>query len=140
MPFSYFDHTGDIGVDLRASTLTDLFWEAAASFVETVAGRAAVVPEATLDIRLAAADVDLLLHDWLSELLFRFDTSGFLPASAVVEISHHAGHWHLAARVSGEHAAASRLPILVLPKAVTYHALRVEETDAGWVGRVVLDV
>jgi len=140
MPFTFFSHTGDVGVDIQSSTLDGLFAAAAAALAETLTDPTALVPDTTVEIRLAAVEIDLLLHDWLCELLFRFDTSGFLPAGVVIEIDRDAGTWRLRAQVTGERTAASRLPIKALVKAVTYHALHVEEDGPGWRARVVLDV
>ena len=140
MPFTFFDHTGDVGIDVRASTLDGLFWEAAAALVETITDGAALVPDVTVEVRLAAMEIDLLLLDWLSELLFRFETSGFLPAHADIDIRRDAGPWQLRAQVKGERTAGGRLPLKTLVKAVTYHALRVEEDGQGWAARVVLDI
>lgn len=139
MPFTFFEHTGDVGVDVRASTLDRLFADAAAALVETLAEAAAVRADTTLHLTLAAPDLDLLLVDWLSELLFRFETKGFLPADCRLGVSKGDG-WRLDAEVVGETGAATRLPIKVLIKAVTYHALEVRQASNGWTARIVFDI
>lgn len=139
MAVSYFDHTGDIGVDLDAPSLDVLFAEAAVAMVQVVADPDALRPDTAWTLELSAADPDLLLIDWLRELLFRFDTEGFLPATVRAAVTEHDG-WHLRAELSGEAAAARRLPIKVLIKAVTYHALEVRRTTNGWAARVIFDI
>ena len=138
--FTFFDHTGDVGIDIRAASVGELFADAARAFCDTITDVAGVRADAALAIGLSAPGLDLLLVDWLSELLYRFDTEGFLPAAADVAIRREADAWRLRARVAGEAGAASRLPIKVLVKAVTYHALRVERDPDGWGARVILDI
>jgi SHS2 domain-containing protein len=138
--FRFFDHTGDIGVDLAADSVDDLFVEAANAFVDTVTEPAGVRTADSLRIELTAPAPDLLLHDWLNELLYRFETTGFLANAARVTIGGEAGEWLLRADLLGETAAAARLPIKVLVKAVTYHALAVEQTERGWRARVIFDI
>jgi len=91
-------------------------------------------------VSLRHETLDLLLVDWLSELLYRFEVEGFLPAEADVGVERADGGWALAAEVRGEPDAAARVPIKVLVKAVTYHALLVEREGEAWVGRVVFDI
>jgi SHS2 domain-containing protein len=140
VPFTFFDHTGDVGIDLEAAGLDELFREAALAFTATVSEPGDVRAAEDLAIRLESGELDLLLHDWLSELLFRFDTDGFLARAVAVQLRAVAAGWRLDAAVVGERGAGDRLPINVLVKAVTYHALDVRETPTGWKARVVLDI
>lgn len=140
MAFTFFDHTGDIGVDVVASTLDALFADAAAAFLHSISDPAGVRADTRLQFDLASSDLDLLLMDWLSELLFRFETDGFLAARVEAQVTRDETSWRLHAEAAGERGAASRLPIKVLIKAVTYHALEVRRTPAGWSARVVFDI
>lgn len=139
MAISFFDHTGDVGVDLTAPTLDALFADAAVALVRTIACSDDIRSDAEETIDLSAPEVDLLLVDWLSELLFRFDSAGFLPAFVLPHVWRDEG-WRLRAEIRGEPCAALRVPIAVLVKGITYHALQVEETDAGWRARIIFDI
>jgi SHS2 domain-containing protein len=138
--FTFFDHTGDVGIDIQAGSAGELFADAARAFAETVTDASAIRTDHEILVDLSSPEIDLLLVDWLSELLYRFDAEGFLSAAADVVIHREADRWRLHARVAGEAGASARLPIRVLVKAVTYHALRVEETADGWRARVILDI
>jgi SHS2 domain-containing protein len=100
---------------------------------------AAVEPRVSADISLEAPELDLLLVDWLSELLFRFETTGFLVGRAVVELVA-ADVFRLGARVEGEPFDAARHPVKVLLKAVTYHGLEITEDAGRWTATVIFDI
>jgi SHS2 domain-containing protein len=138
--FQFFDHTGDIGVDIDASDPGALFADAARAFSETVTHREALAPDDTADLSLSADAIDLLLVDWLNELVYRFDTDGWLARDAEVHVSTVDDQWTLRARLIGCRIDPERHEVRVLVKAATYHALEVVQTHAGWRARVVLDI
>lgn len=139
MPFNFFDHTGDIGVDIESPSLDGLFADAGAALVETLTDATGVRTQTLIPLDLSSPELDLLLVDWLSELLFRFETAGFLPAVLHPHVTRGEA-WGLHAELRGEPGAAVRLPIKVLIKAVTYHALEVRQLPAGWRARVIFDI
>jgi len=106
---------------------------------EAITTAAAVEPRASSDVSLESPELDLLLVDWLSELLFRFETRDWLVARATVEIVT-AGVYRLGARIEGEARDASRHPIKVLLKAVTYHGLEVKQHGDVWVAQIIFDI
>lgn len=147
MPFAFFDHTGDVGVRLDGRTLDDLFRAAAAAFTETLTDPASVEARRSIPLALEASAVDLLLVDWLNEILYRFEVQQFLVAAVQVHIDYRdlsSGRSNPAARLqatlSGESFDARRHQIKVLVKAVTYHALEVREDRDGWHATVVFDI
>ncbi len=149
MSFAFFDHTGDIGVRLEGRTLDDLFASAAAAFTDTVTDPARIEPRRRASINLEAPALDLLLVDWLSELLYRFETEQLLVAATEVHISgcdlgrsrsNTAAAIALQAVVTGETFDPERHGVKALVKAITYHALEVREDADGWHATVVFDI
>jgi SHS2 domain-containing protein len=138
--FTFFDHTGDVGVELEGGSPSELFEEAARALAATLTDAADLAPAQSLRIVLRHESLDLLLVDWLSELLYRFEAEGFLPAEINVQLAPRAGGWGLTAEVRGEPDAAARVPVKVLVKAVTYHGLLAAQQGDRWCGRVVFDV
>ena len=124
---------------IEASTPAGLFEEAAVAMTEAITTAAAVEPRGSSDVSLESPELDLLLVDWLSELLFRFETRDWLVARATVEIVT-AGVYRLGARIEGEARDASRHPIKVLLKAVTYHGLEVKQHGDMWVAQIIFDI
>jgi SHS2 domain-containing protein len=140
MPYRFVDHTGDVAVDLEAPDLPTLFADAALALTDTLVDRASVKTAAHRDVRLASADLDSLLVDWLSELLFMFETDGWLTDAASIEIESSGDGWSLDAAIRGDLFDPDRHPARVLVKAVTYHALAIRQTPSGVTARVVFDI
>ncbi|MGH9172807.1 MAG: archease, partial [Vicinamibacterales bacterium] len=101
MAYHFFDHTGDIGVTLSGQTLEALFASAALAFTDSITALTAVEPRRPEEVALDAPELDLLLVDFLSELLYRFDTRGWLTRDAAVDVRERDGGWALEATLSG---------------------------------------
>ena len=85
--FETFDHTADIGLRVKASDLPALFAEAAQALTTALLGPSAEVAGSRgLSIFLEAPDLIDLMHDWLSELHFYFETEQFICARADVTV------------------------------------------------------
>jgi SHS2 domain-containing protein len=140
MPYDFFDHTGDIGVALSGRTLDELFSSAAAAFSESITPLAGVEPRRPEELEVAAPELDLLLVDFLSELLYRFDTRGWLTREAQVAVRECDGGWELQGTLLGEKLDDARHPIRVLIKAVTYHKLEVANREGMWNANIVFDI
>ncbi len=147
MAFSFFDHTGDIGVRLSGRTPDDLFQSAADALTDTITDRARIESRRAIGFALESSAVDLLLVDFLAEILYRFEVDRFLVARSDVHLDrprtapdNPSAAWRLHATLHGEGFDAARHPIKVLVKAVTYHALEVASDAAGWHATLVFDI
>jgi SHS2 domain-containing protein len=140
VPYAFFDHTGDVGVVVRARTLALAFADAASALTDTMTDRRLVAATRSAAVELASAAVDLLLVDWLNDLVYRFETDSLLVAGADISVSEEDGQWRLKGTVSGESLDPARHSICTLVKAATYHALDVSRDGDEWQMRFVLDV
>lgn len=140
MPFEFFDHTGDIGVNLRADSLAGLFEAASEAFTAALCDLDRVEPRLTETVALGSPAPDRLLVDWLTELLYRFEVRELLVRSAQVTITAGEGRCDLGAILRGERLDLARHAIKVLVKGVTYHGLTVTQSGDGWEARVILDI
>jgi SHS2 domain-containing protein len=135
--YETFEHTADLGLRVRAPDLDTLFAEAAeALFAVLVEDLGSIQTVQRLEVRLPADDREYLLFDWLRELLFRFDTEHLLFGRFEVKVSD-AG---LEGTAWGEPLDRSRHALAHEVKAITYHALRVEQTPDGWLAEVIVDI
>lgn len=116
-----------------------LFDLAARALMLTLTGSHVDRPQADT-IELHAPSLDLLLVDWLSELLYRFDARSLLVAATRVTLEPHPEGHQLRALVEGEAFDPERHAINVLVKAVTYHGLEVRPADEGWQATVIFDI
>jgi len=132
-----FEHTADLGLRIHAADLDTLFVEAAQClFTAVVEDLATVRPTQRVDIQLDGAEIDLLLFDWLRELLYHFDAEHLLFGKFDVKL-HDGG---LTASAWGEPLDRVRHNMEHEVKAITYHGLRVEKVGTGWEAEVIVDI
>lgn len=136
------EHTADLGIEVEAASLAELFRRAAAGTMALV--REEVGPDEPAApsqraagerlVWLEAEDTGGLLVRWLRELLYLQEVEGFVYRDATFERLEAS---RLRARVRGE--ADPSPPVREL-KAVTYHGLEVRREDGRWRARVIFDI
>lgn len=133
--------SADIGIDITADSTAELFVAAG----EGLTAIAVLVGDSPcnrhVDIELRADSREQLLVDWLSELIYYFDTEGFIPHRYFVQIDEgDGGRYSLAARIQGR----AFLPGIDTTrhgiKGVTYYKLAIEERNSGLACHVVFDL
>jgi SHS2 domain-containing protein len=129
----------DCAIDVEGADLADLFETAAAALGELMVDPATVQTTVRRTITVEAAEVDLLLYDWLCELIFRKDRDGEIYTRTNVEIDG-SGPLRLVAEVEGGILDPARSELRSDPKAVTFHQFALERTERGWRARVVIDI
>jgi SHS2 domain-containing protein len=135
--YETFEHTADLGLRIRAPDLDTLFAEAGqALFAAIVADLSTVRPFQSIEIRLEGEEREFLLFDWLKELLYHFDTKHLLFSRFEVRVR----DTGLAGSAWGEPLDRSRHDLEHEVKAITYHGLRVEPTEGGWLAEVIVDI
>jgi SHS2 domain-containing protein len=131
VPYRWIEHTGELEVELEASSERGVFEAGFEAMCELMSGHEG--PERLeIPIELAGRDRAALIADWLGELAFLGETRGLVPDRlSALEL----GEDGLRALVRGRRG---RPPHLI--KGATYHRLRFEPVADGWRARVVLDV
>ena len=134
--YELFEHTADLGLRVRAPDLEGLFAEAARGLFAMIAEPPPIGAERTIELEVVGERPDYLLVDWLSELLFVFESQHLLLAEFSVEL----GSAGLRGAARAEPLDPSRHRLLHEVKAITYHGLRVEPTDQGWLAEIIVDI
>ncbi|NIP85475.1 MAG: archease [Planctomycetales bacterium] len=135
--FEVFEHTADLGLRVRAADADQLFAEAGRGlFSVIVANLDAVQPVQTKTYHLEGDDYEYLLFDWLSELLYTFETEKLLLSQFQVKVTD-AG---VDAVCRGETMDSRRHEMDHEIKAITYHRLKVQQTEAGWLAELIVDI
>jgi len=141
--YSLFDHTADIGIEVRGASLEDLLETAARATFDQVLEDWPERVETLDEVRAATirgleGDTGELLVVWLQELLYRFETERWVPMTFEFGAI---GRGEVRATVGfgrfepGRHRTRGEI------KAVTYHGLDVHrEPDGAWRARFILDV
>ncbi|MFQ5855905.1 MAG: riboflavin biosynthesis protein RibF [Anaerolineae bacterium] len=134
--FEEIEHTADVGLRVRGKDLAQLFVNAARGMWTLIMPDIdAVEPAVTRKIELEAMDLEVLLVDWLSELLFLHETEHEAYSQFAV---HDISPTHLRAEARGGPVNGHTLRKHI--KAVTFNDLSIEETAEGFIATVVFDV
>ncbi len=136
--FEFLEHTADLKFIAYGETLASCFENSALAMFSAIVDLDSIIIEEH-DIDLEAEELEILLHDWLSELLFLFTTEEFLPKKFNVSIKKNK-NYELHAIVSGEKFDNKKHRIKAEVKAVTYHEMVVEKKGDMWTAQVVCDI
>ncbi len=135
--FELRDHTADIALYAWGDSLEGLFRAAAEGLYATIGELEASDANQNETLRLEGNDVNDLLHDFLAELLYRFETQALHLSNFAFE------------RLSDTELVATATAGQVDPKAsifdrevkaVTYHDLNVLHRDGRYEVTVILDI
>jgi SHS2 domain-containing protein len=86
VPYTFLDQAADIAVLVTGTQLPHLFADASAAFTDSITVLDRVEPKRPEEVDLDAPELDLVLVDFLTELLYRFDTRGWLTRHAELEL------------------------------------------------------
>ncbi len=131
--FEEVEHTADIAIRVWGSTLEDLFANAAYGMACQLADVGRVNITLEREVRLQAADVEVLLVEWLGELLYLGERD---DAVFVAFDVHEVTPTGLEAIARGGPMEEHHTHI----KAVTFSELNIRKTDQGYETVVVFDV
>ena len=143
MPYKYLEEIGtaDIAFEATGRDLPELFRDAADATTNVMIDNIeAIQPRETRRIELSNAMIDMLLFDFLQELIFLKDAERLLLRIREVQITKRDGNYFLQATAEGEMLDAERHHQRADVKAVTLHNFSVEQVDGGWKARVLLDI
>jgi SHS2 domain-containing protein len=135
--YEVFEHTADLGLRVHAADLGALFADAGRGlFAMIVENLEEVRPDRELRFHIQGRDLEYLLFDWLNELLFIFDKNHLLLSACEVTV----GAEGLEATARGEPLDRTRHRLDHEVKAITYHGLKVQRTNDGWLAEVIVDI
>ena len=135
--FEFFEHTGDVGLEIFARSKEELFALAARGMTALVTDVNTVQPRERMKLSVEADRLDDLLIVWLNRLNFLFETEGWLFSEFRVLVEE---NFQLNATARGELFDPARHEILREIKAATYHQLTVEKRGTWWYARVIFDL
>ena len=131
--FEEVEHTADVAIRVRGRNLAELFANAAYGMAFQITDVQDVELTTERSVKLEADDVEMLLVDWLSELLYLGEQADVV--FVVFDMQRVTPHVLRAVARGGpiiEHQGHI--------KAVTFSELDVKETDGGYETVVVFDV
>ncbi len=139
--YKFLQHTADVMFEAHGSTLEKLFENAALAVENSMVNTNTLGDKDFYEITLESDNLENLLYDFLSELIFVKDTEGLLFKDFEIVIKHDNKRYHLFAKCSGEFLDRNKHELLDDTKAVTMHNFVLEQkSDRTWFCRVIIDV
>lgn len=143
MPYEFPDEVAIADVEIRAwgKDLSETFVSAAdATMNIMVRDLQSIQPKEHREIMLHNEAADLLLFDFLQELIYYKDAEGLALRFPEVTIDKEGDVYRLTATAEGESLDPERHEFGVDVKAVTLHRFSLEQTKEGWIAYAILDI
>ena len=143
MPYTYLEDVGtaDIAFEATGRDLPELFTAAADATINVMIDNLdAIEPRETRQIKLSSDKIDMLLFDFLQELIYFKDAKRLLLRARETQIDQKGEAYFLKAKVAGEQFDDTRHLQRADVKAVTLHGFSVEKQDSEWKAKVLLDI
>ena len=143
MAFHYLEEIGtaDIAFEATGRDLPELFTAAADATINVMIDNLdAIESREARKIELSNDNVEMLLFDFLQELIYFKDASRLLLRARETHIDQKGETYFLKAKVAGERLDDTRHQQRADVKAVTLHGFSVEKQDGGWKAKVLLDI
>jgi SHS2 domain-containing protein len=138
--YESFAHGADIGVRGCGHTEAEAFANAARALTAVVTDPETVARAQTVEVSLAASDLELLFVGWLNEIVYEMATRHMLFSGFEVRLAREPDGWRLQACLRGEPVDGARHHPAVEVKGATFTALEVRRTDGRWCAQCVVDV
>lgn len=133
--------TADIAFEATGKSLEEVFTSSAEALLNVMTEAPENVRRSELvEVRLENSDAEMLLFDFLCELVYYKDAKRLFLRVDEMKIEKEGGVYSLAAALSGETPDPERHSLGADVKAVTMHMFRLEQEDNGWKATVVLDI
>ena len=143
MPYKFLEEIGtaDIAFEATGCDLSELFVAAADATMNVMIDNLdAIEPRETRQIELSNDQIDMLLFDFLQELIYFKDAKRLLLRARETQIDRKDEVYFLKSKVAGEQLDDTRHQQRADVKAVTLHGFSVKQCDGGWKAKVLLDI
>ena len=142
--FEYLEHTADVKFRAYGHTPEEMLSHAAAALFAAMIPPAQVEARESWQVELQGEDLEDLAYQWLSEIIFLFETESAVFSTFKIALLEQdgwdgTGGWRLSAEIGGERMDPQRHSFLCEVKAVTRHKFAIRKNDL-WCIQVVLDV
>jgi SHS2 domain-containing protein len=136
MIYEELDHTADVKVRVKAATLEGLFAEAARALMSVMYGDDIRNGDERKDITIQSPDLEILMQDFLSEILFLSEANNLVFSSFTVHLT----DLTLVAHLVGEPFDPDRHARGTEVKGVSYSGLSIIKDGAGYIVELIFDV
>ena len=131
----------DIAFNAWSASLEDVFKEAARATIEVMVDNLRDIrPTETVEVSLDQTNEEMLLFDFLNELIFYKDARRLILLPEQINIDRGEAGCSLKATLRGEEINSERHRLCTDVKAVTMLRFSLTQVQEGWRATVVLDV
>lgn len=135
MKYKFLPHTADLKFQAYGKTLSEAFENSALALTSHL-HEGKIKPASRKEFIIEGYDLEAVLFRFLEEILFLFETDGFLTSKIKVKFDEK--NKSLSAELSGESKKEKTARHYI--KAVTYNDMFVKKIKGKWTAQVVLDV
>ncbi|TQD23894.1 archease [Methanolobus vulcani] len=140
LDYEYLEHTADVRFRAYGKSLEQAFENAALAMLNVMVETSSVNNSLSVTVELTSFDLDSLLFDWLSEILFVFEVDEMVFGRVEVnKITVGDEECSLKATLYGETIDLSVHVFDTEVKAATYNDMRIEKSDDGWMIQATVD-
>ena len=142
MPYRYLGDiaTADVAFEATGKSLEEAFTSAAEATLNVMIDEPdRIERKEAVDVELENDELEMLLFDFLNELVYYKDSRKLLLRVDEIRIEDE-GQFRLAAKLSGEKLDPMKHPLGADVKAVTLHRFSLSKSDDGWKATAVLDI
>ncbi len=133
--------TADIAVEITSDCIAGVFADAAEVVLDIMLVDAAGLERSvSQQLDISAPSSEMLLFDFIGELLFLKDARELLGRPVNINIEDNSGQWHLSCQLQGELIDRDRHDLRIDIKAVTLHQFKLECVDNVWKAFLILDL
>ena len=135
--YTLIEHTADIGIRTKGDSLKELFQNTALAMFDIIAG----IPtkkskrKGKITIKEKADNIEELFINWLNELLSLSAVKELIFTDFIIEkLDEHS----IKSICIGE--GIKNFKVNTEIKAATYHELKLERKESGWLAEIIFDV
>ena len=130
-------HQSELAVRITGNSQADLFTNSAFALFDVMTDIANVETKESLPLEVEGSDRDDLMVNWMRELLYLYQASGYLLKEfKIVEVK----DTMVKAEVSGEKIDPDRHEIKQEITTVAFHKSRMEKTGNQWIAQLIFEL
>jgi len=130
----------DIAFEAEGDSPEELFRGATQALIETMADPLTVTNSWNHHLTKTDEELEALLFDWLSEMVYWKDAAGVVFHEAPLTVTWNQGKWTVSGTLAGAPVNSQTQELRNDVKGITRHLYRVEGAGARWRATVVVDV
>jgi SHS2 domain-containing protein len=143
MPYKFIDEeaTADVAFEAWNTEMAEVFKDAGNALTNVmIENTEAIEAKEKRYIELENENLDLLLYNFLEQIVYYKDAEQLLLLVSSVEVTKAGNGWHLNGLAQGEPLDPARHHQMVDVKAVTLHHFSLTQSGDEWRAHVILDI